>query len=97
MRTSSFYPVLMTDDVAGTVAFYQQFFPFRPAFAIDWYVHLTWEGDSGVNLAVMDGQNETIPAAYRGKVSSLVLNIEVDDVDAEYARLVEAGLPIVQE
>ncbi len=97
MRTTSAYPVLMTDDVAGTVAFYQQFFPFQPAFAIDWYVHLTWQDDPGVNLAVMDGRHESIPASHRGKVSGLILNFEVEDVDAEHARLVEAGLPIVQE
>jgi uncharacterized glyoxalase superfamily protein PhnB len=97
MRTTSWYPVIMTDDVAGTVAFYQTFFPFQPAYAIDWYVHLTWQDDPTVNLAVMDGQHETIPEANRGIVNGLILNIEVEDVDAEYARLVEAGLPIVQE
>jgi uncharacterized glyoxalase superfamily protein PhnB len=80
-----------------TVAFYQRFFPFQPAFAIGWYVHLSWEGDPGVNLAVMDGQHESIPASHRGTVSGLILNFEVEDVDAEYARLVAAGLPIVQD
>ena len=97
MLTTSCYPVVMTDDVVGTVAFYQEFFPFQPAFAIDWYVHLTWQGDSGVNLAVMDGQHDSIPASHRGTVSGLILNFEVEDVDAEYARLAAAGLPIVQD
>ena len=97
MRTTSFYPVLMTDDVAATVDFYQRYFPFRPAFAIDWYVHLSWLDDSGVNLAVMDGQHGSIPAESRGTAAGLILNMEVDDVDAECARLSAAGLPIVQE
>lgn len=97
MRTIENYPVLMTDDVAATVAFYQRFFPFEPAFAIDWYVHLAWKDDPKVNLAVMDGQHDSIPAANRGTVSGLILNFEVEDVDAEYERLVAAGLPVVQE
>ena len=45
----------------------------------------------------MDGQHESIPASHRGTVSGLILNFEVEDVDAEYARLVAAGLPIVQD
>lgn len=97
MRTTSFYPVIMTDDVAGTVAFYQRHFPFRPVFTIDWYAHLTWQDDPGVNLAVLDGRHDSIPAASQGSVGGLILNIEVEDVDAEYGRLVGEGLPIVQE
>lgn len=97
MRTTGYYPVLMTDDVAGTVAFYRRHFPFEPAFAIDWYVHLTWKDDPTVNLAVMDGRHESIPAGARGAVSGLILNFEVEDVDREYERLVGEGLPMLQE
>ena len=88
MLTTSCYPVVMTDDVVGTVAFYQEFFPFQPAFAIGWYVHLTWQGDSGVNLAVMDGQHDSIPASHRGTVSGLILNFEVEEQpDAVHVRI----------
>ncbi len=97
MRTTSYYPVIMTNDVAGTVEFYGRYFPFEPAFAIDWYVHLAWKDDPGVNLALMDGQHDSIPAEGRGSVSGLILNFEVEDVDSEYGRLVAEGLPIVQD
>ncbi|HYI25159.1 MAG TPA: hypothetical protein VD767_07105, partial [Thermomicrobiales bacterium] len=73
MRTTEYYPVLMTDDVAGTVAFYQQYFPFERAFAIDWYVHLAWKDDPKVNLAIVDGRHDSIPEAGRGTVSGLIL------------------------
>lgn len=95
MKVTSYYPVIMTDAVAETASFYQRHFNFVPAFESDWYVHLTLESDSGVNLAILDGAHATIPASGRGRVSGLLLNFEVEDVDAEHARLVEAGLPIL--
>lgn len=32
MKTTSYYPVLMTADVAGTAAFYIEHFRFEPLF-----------------------------------------------------------------
>ena len=66
-----------------------------PLFTADWYVHLQSTQDSGINLAILDGDHETIPLAGRGRVAGLLLNFEVEDVDAEYARLQGAGLPIL--
>ena len=94
MKSTSYYPVIMTDDVAGSAAFYMAHFRFRPVFQSDWYVHLTSSEDRRVNLAILDGSHETIPAIGRGRVSGLILNFEVKDVDAEYARVQQANLPI---
>ena len=80
-----------------TASFYVSHFGFRILFEADWYVHLQSSEDPGVNLAVLDGQHHTVPEAGRGKVSGLLLNFEVDDPDAEYARLKAAGLPIMRE
>ncbi|MCG6114805.1 MAG: VOC family protein [Mesorhizobium sp.] len=97
MKITSFYPVIMTDDVPGTAAFYVAHFCFKPLFETDWYVHLQSKDDARVNLAVLDGQHETIPAEGQGRVGGLLLNFEVEDPDAEYARVREAGLPILLE
>ena len=94
MKVSSYYPVLMCADVAATARFYQQHFGFVALFSSDWYVHLQLHDDADVNLAVLDGQHETIPAAARGTAAGLLLNFEVDDVDAVHDRLRAAGLPI---
>ena len=97
MTLTSSYPVLMTTDVAATAAFYRNHFGFQPTFETDWYVSLRrdqWE------LAVLDSKHETIPAAYRGPVAGgMLLNLEVDDVDAEWERLrnLEVLLPIRTE
>ena len=94
MKVTSYYPVIMTNDVAGTASFYQAHFGFAPLFTSDWYVHLQLTGDPAVNLAVLDGRHETIPAAARGQVAGgMLLNFEVDDPDAIHDRLAAAGLP----
>lgn len=96
MKTTSYYPVIMTDDVGGTAAFYCRHFRFQPLFTSDWYVHLQSTEDEHVTLAVLDGQHETIPAVARGNVSGLLLNFEVEDPDAVYAACCAAGLPILK-
>ena len=95
MRATSYYPVLMVEDVAGTAAFYVRHFRFTPLFTSDWYVHLQSLEDAAVNLAILDGSHETIPAAGRGRAAGVILNFEVADVDAEYARVESAGLPVL--
>lgn len=95
MKTTSYYPVIMTDDVAGTAAFYEKHFRFEALFTSDWYIHLQSSEDEKVTLAVLDGSHETIPAIGRGKVSGLLLNFEVEDVDTVYDAVRAAGLPIL--
>lgn len=94
MKITSYYPVLMVKDVAATAAFYVRYLSFRPLFEADWYVHLQFETDPSINLAILDGDHATIPEQARGHASGLLLNFEVEDVDAMYTRAVADGLPI---
>ena len=95
MKTSSYYPVILTDDVPGTSAFYQAHFRFRALFDSGWYIHLQSADDKRVNLGIVEGDHETLPAERRGRVSGLILNFEVKDPDAVYERVKAAGLPIL--
>lgn len=89
MRTNSFYPVIMTEQVAATSNFYTNYFGFEIVYEADWYVSLKLTNASApFELAVLDASHPTIPAAYRKPVQGLILNFEVDDVDAEYTRLI---------
>jgi uncharacterized glyoxalase superfamily protein PhnB len=94
MKTTSYYPVLMTDDVANSAQFYVTHFRFKPLFESDWYVHLQSKEDESVNLALLRGDHDTIPESGRGKAGGILLNFEVEDADAVYERCVSAGLPI---
>jgi catechol 2,3-dioxygenase-like lactoylglutathione lyase family enzyme len=94
MRTTAYYPVILTVDVAGTADFYRRHLGFETAFAADWYVHLTAE-DGARNLAILDHRHETIPELAREPVRGMILNFEVEDVDAVHDRLSAAGLTIL--
>jgi uncharacterized glyoxalase superfamily protein PhnB len=97
MKSTSYYPVIMTDDVAATAAFYMTHFRFHALFESGWYFHLQSTEDERINLAILDGSHETIPEQARGKVSGLLLNFEVEDVDTIYAACKAAGLPIMRD
>lgn len=95
MKCTQFYPVILTGDVAKTAAFYREHFRFQAIFDSDWYVHLQSTEQESVNIAVLQGDHETIPETGRGRTSGLLLNFEVDDVDGEYARAQSGNLPIL--
>jgi catechol 2,3-dioxygenase-like lactoylglutathione lyase family enzyme len=93
VNLSSFYPVICTDRINDTHAFYTQHFGFETVFEADWYVSLRREGTPAYELAILDATHPSLPEGYQKHVSGLLLNFEVDDVDAEYDRLVtEHGL-----
>lgn len=95
MKITSYYPVLMVQDVSATAAFYTRHFDFLPAFEADWYVHLQSSQHPSVNLAILQGDHATIPSHARGRASGILINFEVEDVDTIYSRVQEAGLEIV--
>lgn len=96
MKTTQFYPVIMTADVAGTAQFYVDHLRFRFAFESDWYVHLQSAEDASVNIAVVQWDHETVPAEGRAPTGGMIINFEVEDVDAEYQQVVAKGLPILK-
>ena len=96
MKTTSYYPVLLVEDVAATARFYCDHFRFKPLFEADWYVHLQSSEDKRVNLGLVRYDHETVPETCRKPTASLLLNFEVKDPDAVHARCVEAGLPILR-
>ncbi|MEO0829211.1 MAG: VOC family protein [Pseudomonadota bacterium] len=97
MKCTQFYPVVMTDRVAETAAFYCQHFGFHAVFEADWYMHLQSPTQPELNIAVLQWDHETVPEASRAKTAGLILNFEVEDVDAEYERLKASDVPILLE
>ncbi len=96
MHFTQFHPVIQTRDVTGTTDFYRRHFGFKALFESDWYVHLQNEHDEAMNLAILQYDHETIPEEGRGETRGLILNFEVEDVDAEDARLRAAGVVVVK-
>lgn len=95
MRANLYHPVICARDVAASSAFYQRHFGFRVFFDSGWYVHLCGEEPERMNLGIVDCHHPSIPAGYRKPVQGMLINFEVDDVDAAYARLRAAGLAML--
>lgn len=91
MNISSSYPVLMTRNVVATSAFYREHFGFQTTFATNWYVSLR---SNTSELAILDADHPTVPAGYGTPSAGILINLEVDDVDAVHQRLVTDG-PLV--
>lgn len=90
---TSFYPVLCTERLRESAAFYTSLFGFGTAFENEWYVSLRRTEPPHQELALVDAGHPSVPESFRRPVRGVLLNFEVADVDAEYARLVEgAGL-----
>ncbi|MEV6400769.1 VOC family protein [Streptomyces sp. NPDC051907] len=91
MKLTSFYPVVCTSRIQESRAFYTELLGFEPTFEADWYVSLRRPGPLPYELALLDHSHPTLPEAYRTPVQGLLLNFEVEDVDAEWDRLVVQG------
>ncbi|WP_062216565.1 VOC family protein [Streptomyces sp. NBRC 109706] len=88
---TSFYPVICVEDLAASRTFYTELLGFEVTFDADWYVSLRRQDPRAWELALLDHQHPTLPAAYRAPARGLLLNLEVTDVDAEWRRLVVDG------
>ncbi|MBL1074760.1 VOC family protein [Nocardia sp. 2] len=92
MKLSSFYPVIGTTELARSRDFYTRWFGFDITFEADWYISLRRTADDrSVEVALLDYTHETIPADFRKPTQGLILNFEVEDVDALWEEMVVQG------
>jgi catechol 2,3-dioxygenase-like lactoylglutathione lyase family enzyme len=87
LQLNSFYPVIGTNRLAASRDFYTQKLGFEITYEADWYISL--KHPAGYELALLNPQHETVPADFRQPLSGLLLlNFEVEDVDAVYQNLI---------
>lgn len=92
MAVTGFYPVLMSSDVAAASRFYRELLGFETTFEADWYVSLRL---GAYELAILAHDHPTVPERYRAAPAGIIVNLEVDDVDAVHDRLATAGAETV--
>ncbi|MEU9607247.1 VOC family protein [Streptomyces sp. NPDC048057] len=91
-KLGGFYPVICASDVAASRDFYTRHFGFEVTFEADWYVSLRRPDAPQYELALLDPTHASVPEGHRTPIQGgLLLNFEVDDVDAEHRRLVGAA------
>jgi catechol 2,3-dioxygenase-like lactoylglutathione lyase family enzyme len=93
MQISSVYPVLCTADLAASKDFYVRLFGYEVTFEADWYVSLR---RGPYELALLDHEHPTLPAAYRRPVAGLLINFEVAD-DQSFPFGVDVGEGLAPE
>jgi catechol 2,3-dioxygenase-like lactoylglutathione lyase family enzyme len=91
VELTSFYPVICTSRLQESRDFYTGLLGFEVTFEAEWYVSLRRPGAVPYELALLDHRHSTLPQAYHTPVRGLLLNFEVQDVDAEWERLVVRG------
>jgi len=90
MKALAITAAFTTDKVAETRDFYVKYFNAHVTFDCGWYVNLAFSSKKAA-LQFM------APRETRHQLSSgvgLMYNFAVEDVDREYQRLTEAGLPV---
>jgi len=91
MKPSSLSPCVITDKIDETKDFYMKHFGAEVFFDCGWYVDLHFGGDSAT-LQFMSPQTEE-QVLFGG--AGLTYNFAVEDVDREYKKLTDAGLPVI--
>ncbi len=100
MQLQSFYPVIAAEPplIAPMRDFYVRHFGFTVTYDSEAYVSLRRSEGHPFELAIVQRDHPSMPEAYRRQAAGLLLNFEVDDVDAAYERLVrDARLPLVSD
>lgn len=88
---TSCYPVLCTPTLSESRDFFVGRLGFEISFEADWYVSLCRPGTPPYELGLLQAGHPTLPEGYRQPVGGVLINVEVDDVDAEWRRLVLDG------
>jgi uncharacterized glyoxalase superfamily protein PhnB len=82
-------------DVPASAKFAQDHFGFAEQMAADGFASLS-RPDVGFNLIFLRTGLETFqPGSMKGDIHGVIVALVVDDIDTEYARLQNEGVPIV--
>jgi catechol 2,3-dioxygenase-like lactoylglutathione lyase family enzyme len=89
------YPIVVTDRLAECREIYTRQLGFQVGFEASWFVYLHSTGDQPRALAFMSADHPSQPPGpetFSGK--GMFLTLQVADAAAEFARLVDARVPI---
>ncbi len=95
MKINSLYPVITTKKLDASKAFYTNHLNLEITFDSDWYISMKTSKGRTFELALLDYTHPSLPPAFQHATQGMLLNLEVEDVDAEYNRLKSSGLDMV--
>lgn len=87
---------ILTEEVAGTAAFYQNLLGLQPQFVSDWFVALADADNSALELGILKQTSEIVPARAQRATAGVILTFVVDDCSTVYERAQALGVNVVE-
>jgi catechol 2,3-dioxygenase-like lactoylglutathione lyase family enzyme len=94
---NALFPDIQSARLPESRDFYGRLLDMEVAFDSDWYVLLRDPRRPRLQLAFVADDHATVPTAFHGPASGLLVTVEVDDVDAVHARALADGVELAQE
>jgi catechol 2,3-dioxygenase-like lactoylglutathione lyase family enzyme len=91
----SLFPVICTDDITGSTAFYRRLLGFTPVFEAHFYVQLRATNNPAAQIAFVQRGHPSVPEGYRNRPDGVIVTVELDDVVQLHARAIHLDVPIV--
>ena len=92
---NSLFPDICTKDLEASREFYTALFDLDVLFEIDWYVQLKAPHDENLQIAFVDINHDSVPAAYQKASQGVVITIETEYVDDLYEKAQKLNLPMI--
>ncbi|MDQ3697792.1 MAG: VOC family protein [Gemmatimonadota bacterium] len=95
MELQDFYPIVVTEHLAGCRDFYRQWFGLEVAFEASWFVLLKSGEEGKASIAFMHPTHPSAPPGpepFSGQ--GMCLEFQVADARTEYERLVRGGVAL---
>lgn len=83
-------------DVAAASRFYIDHLGFKVRFSSTWFMHVAAPDNDLLEVGFLQRDHALVPAECRAAPAGAILTIVVDDVDALFASLTAAGVPVVE-
>ena len=85
-KLARLFPVIYSEKLEETKDFYCRLLGFQVEFDSDWFVNLAGGANGEFELGVQRYDHELIPPAFRAIAKGVSLALEVEDVEAVYAK-----------
>jgi catechol 2,3-dioxygenase-like lactoylglutathione lyase family enzyme len=92
-KIHSIFPDIASQDVAASRGFYTGLLGLTVAWETDWYVLLHGDGPD-IQLAIVDRDHDSVPAAHQPRAGGVLVTFEVDDATEVWHRAQELDLPV---